>query len=134
MRFASLMNSRVMESMNKDAKLYVAGHRGLVGSAIVRALRNAGYSNIVTVDKKQVDLLDQQAVATFFAREKPEYVFLAAAKVGGIVANSQYPADFIYENLTIQSHIIHESYRNNVSKSLLLRQFLHLSEAGGAYL
>lgn len=114
------MNSRVMESMNKDAKLYVAGHRGLVGSAIVRALRNAGYSNIVTVDKKQVDLLDQQAVAAFFAREKPEYVFLAAAKVGGIVANSQYPADFIYENLTIQSHIIHESYRNNVSKLLFL--------------
>jgi GDP-L-fucose synthase len=106
--------------MHKGAKIYVAGHRGLVGSAIVRALENMGYTNILKATRQEVNLLNQQAVADFFAKEKPEYVFLSAAKVGGIMANSSYPADFIYENLMIESHIIHESYKNGVKKLLFL--------------
>lgn len=106
--------------MNKDSKIYVAGHRGLVGSAIVRALEKADYTNIVTRTRQDVDLLNQQAVADFFAAEKPEYVFLSAAKVGGIMANSTSPADFIYENLMIEAHIIHESFINGVKKLLFL--------------
>lgn len=106
--------------MEKNAKIYVAGHRGLVGSAIVRALGKAGYSNIITATRQQVDLTNQQSVADFFAKEKPEYVFLAAAKVGGIMANSTYPADFLYENLMIETNIIHESWKNGVKKLLFL--------------
>lgn len=106
--------------MDKNAKIYIAGHRGLVGSAIVRALDKAGYTNILTATRKEVDLANQQAVADFFTKEKPEYVFLAAAKVGGIMANASYPADFIYENLMIECNIIHESWKNHVKKLLFL--------------
>jgi GDP-L-fucose synthase len=106
--------------MKKDAKIYVAGHRGLVGSAIVRELEKRGYSNIITRTHKELDLLDQKAVAKFFEKEKPEYVFLAAAKVGGIVANDTYPADFIYENLQVQNNVIHYAYVNDVKKLLFL--------------
>ena len=108
------------ESMEKNAKVYVAGHRGLVGSSIVRTLQREGYTNILTATRQEVNLLNQQAVMDFFAQEKPEYVFLSAAKVGGIMANSQWPADFIYENLMIEAHIIHESVKNGVKKLLLL--------------
>lgn len=106
--------------MNKDAAIYVAGHRGMVGSAIVRKLQQSGFTNIITRSSKEVDLKDQHAVAAFFAREKPEYVFLAAAKVGGIVANNTYRADFIYENIMIQSNVIHYSHLNKVKKLLFL--------------
>lgn len=106
--------------MNKDAKIYIAGHRGLAGSAIHRLLEQRGYNNIITRNHGDLDLLDQQAVAYFFAQEKPEYVFLAAAKVGGILANNTYPAQFIYENLQIQNNIIHQSYLNGVKKLLFL--------------
>jgi GDP-L-fucose synthase len=106
--------------MEKNAKIYVAGHHGLVGSAIVRALDKAGYRNIVTATRQEVDLINQQSVADFFSQEKPEYVFLAAAKVGGIMANSSYPADFLYENLMIEANSIHESWKNNVKKLLFL--------------
>ncbi|QBQ42716.1 GDP-L-fucose synthase [Sphingobacterium psychroaquaticum] len=106
--------------MEKEAKIYVAGHRGMVGSAIVRTLEKEGYSNIVVRTSKELDLRNQQAVADFFAQEKPEYVFLAAAKVGGIVANNTYRADFIYENLAIQNNVIHQSYVQQVKKLLFL--------------
>ncbi|EIF50709.1 GDP-L-fucose synthase [Sulfurovum sp. AR] len=106
--------------MNKDAKIYVAGHRGLVGSAIVSNLKSKGYTNVIGKTHAELDLLDQQAVASFFESEKPEYVFLAAAKVGGIVANNTYRADFIYENLQIQNNIIHQSYKNGVKKLMFL--------------
>lgn len=106
--------------MNLDAKIYVAGHRGLVGSAIVKNLQSRGYTNIVTRTHSELDLCDQSAVANFFATEKPKYVFLAAAKVGGIVANNTYRADFIYENLMIQNNIIHQSYVNGVKKLMFL--------------
>ena len=106
--------------MNKNSKIYVAGHRGMVGSAIVRRLHQDGFTNIVTRTSKELDLRNQQAVADFFATEKPEFVFLAAAKVGGIVANNTYRADFIYENMMIQSNIIHHSYLNQVTKLMFL--------------
>ena len=106
--------------MEKDAKIYVAGHRGLVGSAIVKNLESKGYTNIVKRTHTELDLTDQQAVEAFFAVEKPEYVFLAAAKVGGIVANNTYRADFIYENLQIQNNVIHQSYMNGVKKLMFL--------------
>ncbi|MCC5464096.1 GDP-L-fucose synthase [Pelosinus baikalensis] len=106
--------------MEKNAKIYVAGHHGLVGSAIVRTLDKAGYRNVVTATRQEVNLLNQQSVADFFVQEKPEYVFLAAAKVGGIMANSSYPADFLYENLMIETNSIHESWKNNVKKLLFL--------------
>lgn len=106
--------------MQKDSKIYIAGHRGLVGSAIVKNLQEKGYTNLVMRTHKELDLTDQQAVADFFTKEKPEYVILAAAKVGGIVANNIYRADFIYENLAIQNNIIHQSYLNNVTKLLFL--------------
>jgi GDP-L-fucose synthase len=106
--------------MFKNAKIYVAGHQGLVGSAIVRQLQDAGYTNLVLRSHGELDLTDQQAVATFFASERPEYVFLAAAKVGGIVANNTYRADFIYENLAIQNNVIHQSYVQGVKKLLFL--------------
>ncbi|KKQ40680.1 MAG: NAD-dependent epimerase/dehydratase [Candidatus Magasanikbacteria bacterium GW2011_GWA2_37_8] len=106
--------------MNKDAKIYVAGHRGLVGSAIVRKLQSEGYNNLILKNHSELDLLNQQAVADFFATEKPEYVFLAAAKVGGILANDTFPAQFIYENLQIQNNIIHNAYLSGVKKLLFL--------------
>ncbi len=106
--------------MNKDSKIYIAGHRGLVGSAIVNNLKAKGYTNVIGKTHTELDLLDQQAVAKFFETEKPEYVFLAAAKVGGIVANNTYRADFIYENLQIQNNIIHQSYKNSVKKLMFL--------------
>lgn len=106
--------------MDKGSKIYVAGHRGLVGSAIVRALQGKGYQRLVLKTHTELDLLDQQAVAEFFRTEKPEYVFLAAAKVGGIGANSKYPADFVYENVLIQTNIIRQSYENKVKKLLFL--------------
>lgn len=102
--------------MEKNAKIYVAGHRGMVGSAMVRRLQAEGYNNIVTRTSKDLDLRNQQAVADFFEAEKPQYVFLAAAKVGGIVANNTYRADFLYDNLMIQNNIIHQSYVNGVTK------------------
>jgi len=106
--------------MYKDAKIYVAGHRGLVGSAIVNNLKEKGYSNVIGKTHDELNLLDQNAVQDFFETEKPEYVFLAAAKVGGIVANNTYRADFIYENLQIQNNIIHQSYKAGVKKLMFL--------------
>lgn len=106
--------------MNKDAKIYVAGHRGLVGSAIVRKLQAEGYENLLLRTSKELDLRDQQATRIFFETEKPEYVFLAAAKVGGIHANSTYPADFIADNLSIQQNVIESAHRNEVTKLLFL--------------
>jgi GDP-L-fucose synthase len=106
--------------MNKEAKIFIAGHRGMVGSAILRALEAQGYANFVLSTSSELDLRNQQAVSNFFAKEKPEFVFLAAAKVGGIVANNTYRADFIYENIMIQSNIIHQSYLSGVEKLLFL--------------
>lgn len=106
--------------MNKDSKIYVAGHRGLVGSAIVRELNKKGYINIIGKTHKELDLMDALAVENFFKDEKPEYVFLAAAKVGGIYANSTYPADFIYENLQIQNNVIGNSHKYGVKKLMFL--------------
>ncbi|WP_312205864.1 GDP-L-fucose synthase [Epilithonimonas hominis] len=106
--------------MDKNAKIYVAGHRGLVGSAILRALEKQGFTNIVTRTSQELDLRNYQHTADFFADEKPDYVFLAAAKVGGIQANNTYRADFLYENLMIQNNVIHQAYVNNVKKLLFL--------------
>lgn len=106
--------------MDKQAKIYIAGHRGMVGSAIQRRLVKDGYTNIITKTSKELDLRNQQAVNTFFENEQPQYIFLAAAKVGGIVANNTYRADFIYENLMIEANIIHAAYVNKVEKLLFL--------------
>jgi GDP-L-fucose synthase len=107
-------------SMEISAKIYVAGHRGMVGSAIVRCLEKNGYKNIVTASSTALDLRSQEQVNRFFDQEKPEYVFLAAAKVGGILANNNYPAEFLYDNLMIESNLIHAAYKNNVTKLLFL--------------
>jgi GDP-L-fucose synthase len=106
--------------MQKDSKIYVAGHRGMVGSAIVRKLEAEGFQNIITRTSKELDLRNQLAVSEFFANEKPEYVFLAAAKVGGIVANNTYRAEFLYDNLQLQNNVIHYSYVNGVKKLMFL--------------
>ena len=106
--------------MEKNAKIYVAGHRGMVGSAIVRALERAGYINILTKTHSELDLCSQADVNAFFEREKPEYVFLAAAKVGGILANSTAPADFMYENMTMEMNVIHAAWKNRCRKVLFL--------------
>ena len=106
--------------MEKTSKIYIAGHRGMVGSSILRALQTRGYTNFVLRTSTELDLRNQQAVADFFAAEKPDYVFLAAAKVGGIVANNTFRADFIYENMMIQSNVIHHSFLNGVKKLLFL--------------
>ena len=106
--------------MEKNAKIYIAGHRGLVGSAIMRCLRAAGFSNVLARTHDELDLLNQSAVNNFFEKEKPEYVFLAAAKVGGIGANSTYPADFIYQNTMIGFNVIHGAYKNGVKKLINL--------------
>lgn len=102
--------------MEKSAKIYIAGHRGMVGSAMHRKLMSEGFNNIITRTSAELDLRNQEAVAQFFASEKPEYVFLAAAKVGGIMANNTYRADFIYENLMMEGNIIHQSHLNQVKK------------------
>lgn len=106
--------------MNKNSKIYVAGHRGLVGSAIWKNLQHKGYANLIGKTSSELDLMEGVKVAQFFEEEKPEYVFLAAAHVGGIVANNVYRADFIYKNLQIQNNVISESYRHNVKKLLFL--------------
>lgn len=106
--------------MNKNAKIYIAGHRGLVGSAIWKNLESKGFTNLIGKTFSELDLTNTQDVATFFEQEKPEYVFLAAAKVGGIMANNTYRADFIYENLMIQNNVIHQAYKNGVKKLLFL--------------
>ncbi len=106
--------------MRKESKIYVAGHRGLVGSAIVRKLKKEGFTNLLLRTSAEVDLRDQVAVKAFFEEEKPEYVFLAAAKVGGINANNIYPAEFLYDNLCIQNNVIHQSYKTGVDKLLFL--------------
>ena len=106
--------------MNKNSKIYIAGHRGMVGSAIKRKLEAEGYTNLVFRTSSDLDLREQEAVKSFFESEKPEYVFLAAAKVGGIMANSRYKADFLYDNLMIQTNVIHESYNSGVEKLLFL--------------
>jgi len=106
--------------MEKNAKIFVAGHRGLVGSSIVRALHRQGYTNLVLRTKSELDLTEQSAVRDFFVKEKPEYVFMAAAKVGGIVANDTYPADFGFENQAIQVNILHAAWKNNVKRLLFL--------------
>jgi GDP-L-fucose synthase len=106
--------------MEKQSKIYIAGHRGMVGSAIARALEVQGYDHVITRTSSELDLRNQQAVAEFFAEEKPEYVFLAAAKVGGIVANNTYRADFIYENLMIEANIIHQAHLTGVKKLMFL--------------
>ena len=104
--------------MDKHSKIYIAGHNGLVGSAITRNLKQKGYDNLVT--RVHADLTDQKAAAAFFANEKPEYVFLAAAKVGGILANNIYPAEFIRDNLVIQANVIHEAHRSGVKRLMFL--------------
>jgi GDP-L-fucose synthase len=106
--------------MDKNAKIYIAGHRGMVGSAIFRKLEKEGFTNIITRVSSQLDLRSQQQVADFFEQEKPEYVFLAAAKVGGIIANNTYRAEFLYDNLQIQNNVIHSSYVNGVKKLMFL--------------
>ncbi len=106
--------------MDKSSKIFVAGHRGMVGSALVRKLQSEGYGNLVLKSSSELDLRNQASVEKFFADEKPEYVFLAAAKVGGILANNTYRADFLYENLMIESNVIHQSYVHGVKKLLFL--------------
>jgi GDP-L-fucose synthase len=106
--------------MNKNSKIYIAGHRGMVGSAITRQLEQEGFTNLVFRTSKELDLRNQQAVFSFFETEKPAYVFLAAAKVGGIVANNTYRADFIYDNLAVQNNVIHGAYLHGVTKLMFL--------------
>ncbi len=106
--------------MNKNAKIYVAGHRGMVGSAIVRSLQAQGYENILVRTSAELDLRNQEAVELFFKQQKPDYVFLAAAKVGGIVANNTYRAEFLYDNLMIEANVIHSAYLHSVTKLLFL--------------
>ena len=118
------LNNNTLESQQamlpKTAKIYVSGHSGMVGSAILRRLRAGGYTNIITRNHIDLDLLDQRAVLSFMQHEKPDYIFSAAAKVGGIVANNRYRAEFIYENLMIQANLIHSAYLSNVQRMLFL--------------
>ena len=107
-------------ALEKESKIYIAGHRGMVGSAILRKLTSLGYTNLLTRTSSELDLRNQQQVADFFESEKPQYVFLAAAKVGGIVANNTYRADFLYENLAIQNNVIHAAFLNKVNKLMFL--------------
>jgi GDP-L-fucose synthase len=106
--------------VNKDSKIYIAGHRGLVGSALMKNLKSAGFTNLILRTHAELDLTDQTATEAFFAQEKPDYVFLAAAKVGGILANNSYPAEFIRDNLAIQTNIIHAAYKNKVTRLMFL--------------
>jgi len=114
------MSEQLLEAPSRDTKIYVAGHRGMVGSAIVRALKAEGYENIVTQTHEQLDLTNQSAVQAFFAEERPDQVYLAAAKVGGIHANNTYPADFIYDNLMIEANVIQAAFQAGVKKLLFL--------------
>lgn len=120
MNLSKATATRFTTTMNNSAKIYVAGHRGLVGSALIRNLVAKGYGNIITRTHAELDLTDQAAVREFFATEKPEYVFLAAAKVGGILANDTYPAEFIYQNMMIQANIIDAAYRNGIVRLMFL--------------
>ena len=120
MRCVNGKDSEPIVAMNKSDKIYVAGHRGMVGSAIIRALKNADFDNIETATRKDVDLTSQAAVNDFFGKKKPDYIFLSAAKVGGIYANDTYPADFIRDNLLIQTNVIDAAYRNQAKKLLFL--------------
>ena len=104
--------------MNLNDKIYIAGHRGLVGSAVLRNLESKGFNNLLTKSHKDLDLTNQTKVKNFFEKEKPDYVILAAAKVGGIYANNTYPADFIYQNTMIETNIIHSAYENKVKRLL----------------
>ena len=113
--------------MNKSDKIFVAGHRGMVGSAICRKLQQEGYSQVITRTSTELDLTDQKAVNAFFETEKPQFVFLAAAKVGGIHANNTYRADFLYRNLMIESNVIHASYVHGVQKLLFLDHLISLN-------
>lgn len=115
-----MVDIKYLTTMNKDSKIYVAGHRGMVGSAISRLLKKQGYCNIIERTSKEVDLRNQSQVLAFFEKEKPEYVFLAAAKVGGILANNTYRADFLYDNLMIASNVIHAAYQTGTKKLLNL--------------
>jgi len=118
--------------MNKNSKIYIAGHKGLVGSAIVRKLEKEGFTNLILKSSKELDLRNQAAVKLFIEISRPDYVFLAAAKVGGIQSNNTYRADFLYDNLMIQNNVIHYSYLNNVKKLLFFRLLLHLSKASSS--
>lgn len=120
MSSAEVKGIKLSATMNKDDKIYVAGHHGMVGSALVRRLTKDGYMNIITRTHQELDLTDQYAVQRFFSHEKPDYVFLAAAKVGGIHANNSYPAEFIHINLAIQTNVIHQSYLSGVKRLLFL--------------
>lgn len=120
MPYATMRASRPIVTMNKQDKIYIAGHRGLVGGAILRHLQQAGFKNLLTRTSAELNLISQVAVNEFFAEEKPDYVFLAAAKVGGIHANDTYPADFIRDNLLIQTNVIDAAYRNGTRKLLFL--------------
>lgn len=116
----SARSANLVTNVDKNSKIYIAGHRGLVGSAITRNLKQKGYSNLVTRVHADLDLIDQKATEAFFFHEKPEYVFLAAAKVGGILANNIYPAEFIHDNIIIQTNVIHEAYRSGVKRLMFL--------------
>ena len=106
--------------VQKNSKIFIAGHKGLVGSAIIRKLRSKGYNNLITIDKRKLDLTDQKKVFNFIKKKKPKFIFLAAAKVGGIYSNNKYKADFIYQNLTIQNNIIHGAFQNGVKDMIFL--------------
>src|SRR5947209_1811123 len=110
----------MMLTMEKDSKIYIAGHRGMVGSALLRKLKKEGFSNFILRSSSELDLTNQRDTEAFFKKEKPDYVFLAAAKVGGILANDRFRAQFIYENLMIQNNVIHQSYVSGVRKLLFL--------------
>ena len=112
--------SQDLEMLDLESSIYVAGHRGMVGSAIVRKLMELGYSNVITRTHEELDLTSQQNVKEFFELERPEYVFLAAARVGGISANNEFPADFIYDNLMMESNIIYAAHQQNVKRLLFL--------------
>ena len=106
--------------VSRNSKIFIAGHKGLVGSAILRVLKKKGYKNLITKDKSSLDLLDQKKVFNFLKKKKPDFIFIAAAKVGGIFANDKYKADFIYENLTIQNNLIHGAYINGINNLIFL--------------
>ena len=106
--------------VQKNSKIFIAGHKGLVGSAIIRKLRSKGYNNLITIDKRKLDLTDQKKVFNFIKKKKPKFIFLAAAKVGGIYSNNKYKADFIYQNLSIQNNIIHSAFQNGVKDMIFL--------------
>lgn len=114
------MTEKQLSDISLDSKIYVAGHKGMVGSAVVRQCLQRGYKHPIVKDRQELDLVDQQAVAQFFERERPEYVILAAAKVGGIHANNEFPADFIYQNLMIECNIIHQAWRSGVKRLIFL--------------